>query len=188
MKILSIVAFAVVAAIQLYVPASMILDREKIITDGKMLKFKTAPVDPSDPFRGKYIDLEFKATEYKLQNSDEEWQSDENVYVQLKKDEEGYAHIQGISKVKPAEGLFVKGSIQYMIPYENPEKLVIQYPFDRYYMEESKAYDAELTYLETVSDTSGVTYALVHVLDGEAVLTDVLIDDISILELIQIKN
>ena len=62
--------------------------------------------------------------------------------------------------------------------------LAIDYPFDRYYMEESKAYDAELTYRKSQLDTSQIAYALVSIKDGEAVLKDVLINGVSIREIV----
>ena len=52
MKILLSV-FILVALVQLFVPAKMILDREDILDMGKEYKFKTEPIDPNDPFRGK---------------------------------------------------------------------------------------------------------------------------------------
>ncbi len=35
---------------QLYVPASMIFRNERVIREGTAFKFKTAPIDPNDPF------------------------------------------------------------------------------------------------------------------------------------------
>ncbi|HMB62545.1 MAG TPA: hypothetical protein VKN36_05700, partial [Eudoraea sp.] len=62
------------------------------------------------------------------------------------------------------------------------------YPFDRFYMEESKANEAELTYRQSQRDTSKITYALVRIKNGEAVLKDVMIDGISIRELVKTKE
>ncbi|MBD3630845.1 GDYXXLXY domain-containing protein [Cyclobacterium sp.] len=49
--------FVLIALLQLYLPAKMILDREDILHKGKEYKFKTQPIDPNDPFRGKFIAL-----------------------------------------------------------------------------------------------------------------------------------
>ena len=54
-----IVLFVLVALAQLYVPAKMIWDQEDVLKNGSEYKFKTDPVDPNDPFRGKYITLSF---------------------------------------------------------------------------------------------------------------------------------
>jgi len=47
-----ILIFALVALAQLYVPAKMVWNQESILEEGTEYKFKTAPVDPNDPFRG----------------------------------------------------------------------------------------------------------------------------------------
>ena len=52
-------------------------------------------------------------------------------------------------------------------------------------MEESKAYEAELTYRQSQRDTTKLTYALVSIKNGDAVLKDVLIDGISIKEIVE---
>jgi hypothetical protein len=52
-------------------------------------------------------------------------------------------------------------------------------------MEESKAYDAELAYRESVIDTTQIAYGLVAVKDGDAVLKDVMIDGVSIGEIVK---
>ena len=49
-------------------------------------------------------------------------------------------------------------------------------------MEESKAYNAELAYNESASDTNNITYALVSIRNGNAVVKDVIINGISIVQ------
>ena len=53
--------FILVALLQLFVPANMIWQEEGTIQEGTEFHFKVAPVDPNDPFRGKYISLAFEA-------------------------------------------------------------------------------------------------------------------------------
>ena len=67
---------------------------------------------------------------------------------------------------------------------------MVDYYFNRYYMDEFKAADAEKIYRESNRDTSKETYSLVNIKDGEAVLTDVVIDGISIKNIVEnsIKN
>ena len=64
-------------------------------------------------------------------------------------------------------------------------KISIDYPFDTYYMEESKAYDAELTYQRSQLDSTQITFALVHIKNGKAVLKNVLIDGVPIREIVK---
>ena len=57
-------------------------------------------------------------------------------------------------------------------------------PFDRNYMEESKAEAAKKAYQRSLADTSKVAYALVSIKDREVVLQDVLIDGVSIKDIV----
>ncbi|HLV93508.1 MAG TPA: GDYXXLXY domain-containing protein [Aequorivita sp.] len=178
-----ITVFVIVAIIQLAVPAKMIWDKESILKTGKEFKFETAPVDPSDPFRGKYITLEFKENSYKIQ-SGSEWQEGEEVYVILNTNSKGFATIKDLSKAKPDEGLdYVKATIQY-ITGPLLDNVIVSYPFDRFYMEESKAYEAEKAYNETQLDSIKTTYALVNIKKGNAALKDVMIDGVSIIDIV----
>ncbi len=181
--------FILLALVQLFVPAKMILDREDILKTGKEFKFRTAPIDPNDPFRGKYITLSFSNTTFDVQDGDE-WNRDEDVYVLLKEDIEGFAIIKSVSKDKPSEKQdFVKAKIRnggWKFNFNN--NITIDYPFDRYYMEESKAYDAELAYRDAQINEDNITYALVSIKDGDAVLKDVFINDVSIKEIVKAKQ
>jgi uncharacterized membrane-anchored protein len=179
-KIIILALFIIVALIQLFVPAKMVFDREKILNQGVEYKFKTKPIDPYDVFRGKYISLVYRE-DVCLVKFPLEWKRNETVYVILSVNKEGYAKIKSISKKKPINTkAFVKARVSSV--YESTGQVYVNYPFSRYYMEESKAYDAELAYNEVIRDTSLTTYSLVKVLDGESVLKDVMIDDVSILE------
>ena len=86
-------AFILVALVQLYVPSKMILHREEILDTGKEYKFKTAPIDPTDPFRGKYITLRYDENMVEIQN-EKDWVRGETIYVFLAKDSDGFAKIK----------------------------------------------------------------------------------------------
>jgi uncharacterized membrane-anchored protein len=175
--------FILVAIVQLYVPAKMILDREDILDTGKEYKFKTEPIDPNDPFRGKYITLRYEEDMIEIQN-EADWLSGEIIYVFLAPDNKGFAKIQSVSKENQTNNQdFLKAKVNY-VTGNGSNQLTIDYPFDRYYMEESKAYDAELTYRESQLDTTQIAYAVVSIKDGEAVLKDVLINGVPLREIV----
>ena len=177
--------FIIVAIAQLFVPAKMILDREDVLKTGKEFKFIAAPVDPSDPFRGKYISLNFVENTVGI-NHKKSWVNGEKSYIILTTDENGFAKIKSVTKVKPKEDIdFVTVIIRYDSSSDESDSLVIEYPFDRFYLKESKAQRAELKYRQSIQDSTKVTYASVYVKNGEAVLKDVLIDGISINELLK---
>lgn len=180
-----IIGFILMVAVQLVVPASMIYNAEAIIAKGTEYKFITTPIDPTDPFRGKYITLSYRENRFQIYNP-EEWSTNEIVFVTLTTDENGYAKISSVSKEMPADQQdFVKAKVSYVTNLENEDNyMTISYPFDRYYMEESKASDAETLYLESLRDTNLITYGLVNIKAGEAVLKDVMIDGKSIKEMV----
>ncbi|MGE5394290.1 MAG: GDYXXLXY domain-containing protein [Candidatus Saccharibacteria bacterium] len=182
-----LIAFILVVMAQLYIPAKMILDNEKVLEVGTLFKFRTAPVDPNDPFRGKYIALTFKENSVDI-NDNEQWAMGETIYVSLQVEDNGFAKIESVSKQMPlGHPDVIKAKVRY-VREDVPRKVIIDYPFNRFYMEESKAAEAEKTYRQLIADTTRVTYALVSVKEGEAVLKDVQIDGVSIIGIVNNKQ
>lgn len=172
-------AFICIALVQLYVPGRMIWDREQVLTHGKVYRFKTAPIDPTDPFRGKYIQLSFEAAAHPIEHKDD-WTNGAFIYLTFSEDDSGLAKIKTVSKEEPTDTpYFLKAKVDY-VTYD--DVLMITYPFERFYMEESKAYEAEQEYNLVAQNDTTLTYGLVHILAGSAVLEDVRINNISIQE------
>lgn len=175
-----ILAFVVVALAQLAVVFQMIGQREVVISKGTLFKFKTAPIDPNDPFRGKYISLEFDANRFPVDSTDQ-WNYGDKVFVALEESKDGFASISSINLEAPTNNQpYIQAEVNYM--NFNPSEIFILYPFDRFYMEESKAPEAETVYFESAIDTNSVCWAEVFVLNGKAVISDVKIDGVSIVE------
>lgn len=188
MKNIKFYLFIVLALIQLYIPAQMIWGQESILNEGKAFKFRTAPIDPNDPFRGKYIWLDYEANEYKYsQSKDIEWQREETIFVHIENDDDGFVKVIGVSKEPPSDGTnYVKAIVDYFSNIKNQYPTVhIHYPFDRFYMEESKAYEAELTYQKAQRDSTQIAYGLVYIKDGNAVLENVILNGIPIKEVVK---
>jgi uncharacterized membrane-anchored protein len=162
--------------LQLWTPAAMIRNRENVLSSGKVFKFRSAPVDPGDPFRGKFITLNFRDNSY-IQSRGVKWLAGEDVFVQLDKDSAGYAHIHSLHKKAPANGTdYIKATISYT-SNETDGKVYIDWPFLRFYMEEGKAAGAEKAYNRSLADSSKITYASVKVKNGDAVLENVFINE-----------
>lgn len=186
MRILLIGIFVLMVAAQWLVPAKMIYDHEVILTSGTPYKFRTAPVDPADPFRGKYITLNFAETSIGIVDPTE-WEGAEYVYVSVENDSAGFAHISAVSMYEPENADYIKADVSYVSTYE-PYTLQFRYPFDRLYLEESKAAEAERQYWSSRTDSTQVTYAIVYVKQGEAALKDVMINDRSIVDIVSEIN
>ena len=182
-KKILVAVFILVAMVQLLVPAGMIFEREDILNSGREFKFETAPVDPNDPFRGKYLTLQYKENIVQLQH-DTNWVSGETVYVILKADSSGFAKIHTVSRTKPTGSSdFVSAKVSYVNLTDNDKTMVVAYPFDRFYMEESIAPAADKVFTESRFDSLQHVYALVSVKNGQAVLKDVMIDGVSLVEI-----
>ncbi len=170
------ICFGLLVLLQLYTPAAMIWNREAVLKTGKAFKFKSAPVDPNDPFRGKYIVLSFAENSFKL-NAPANWESGETIYVLLGNDSAGFAKIISVQAAKPLAGAdFIKATVNYFSG-SGTKEVFIEWLFSRFYMEESKAYNAEQEYIKSSADSSSITYALVKVKNGDAVLENVFIND-----------
>ncbi|RDC64294.1 GDYXXLXY domain-containing protein [Adhaeribacter pallidiroseus] len=183
-KKIALFTFLLVALAQVYVPASMILNQEKVWRTGKEYKFKTAPIDPSDPFQGKYITLSFAENRIKIPKN-ENWLPGEFAYVSVITDSAGFAKIKAISKKEPATNAdYFKATVSY-VTEDEPNQVIIDFPFDRYYLEESKAADAEQLYRQAQNDTTQTAYALVSIKNGRAVIKDVLVGETTIRELVK---
>lgn len=181
-----LIAFAITALVQLFVPMKMIFDYNITEKEGTVYNFKAEPVDPYDPFRGKYVTLAY--TMESLTVKDTAWESGKTVYISLKKDKDGFAVADNVSADKlEKETDYVSAEVFYYNKHD--KNLRVTLPFNRYYMEESKAPEAEAAYREYTTSLKDFkpAYAVVAVKDGNAVLTDVIIDGMPIKEYVE-KN
>lgn len=182
MKKLLLLGFIVLALAQWIIPAKTIWDREKALRQGAAFKFRTEPVDPTHPFKGKYIFLNFK--EDVFLTSDNFLAGDE-VNVSVIADDSGFAKIQDVALEKPFHPNYFRARISYVSKEEKGIELHLEYPFHEFYMEEFKAPRAETIYRNSSADSTQKTYALVRILKGTAVIQDVFINDIPIRQLIK---
>lgn len=174
--------FVVVVLAQLYVPAQMIFDQENTIARGTAYKFRTQPVDPSDPFKGKYIYLNYDINS--APSNDTTWVTNAPLYVTLKTDSLGFAMVKDVSKVDPKHGDYIKSKVDWYNSYD--KNVTFSFPFNEFYMNETKAYDAELAHAQAQLDSlPNNTYALVYILNGKAVLENVFINDIPIADYVE---
>ncbi len=184
MRKLILILLFLLFAVQLSVPARMIFQQEDTIQEGTAYKFKTRPIDPTDPFRGKYITLNYELNSFETTEDWEEYRGP--VFVYLGMDEAGFAKATAVSKTQlDIDQDFVEAESNY-----NYGKTVhFRLPFNRFYMNEHKAYDAEVSVRETQLDTTKICYGLVYVKDRTAVLDNVFIDDIPIQQFVdQFQN
>ncbi len=191
MKKILLIVFVIMLVLQWAVPAGMIWQKIEVLYNGKIFHFRTRPVDPSHPFKGRYIILNYEAGTYATTHLDSTLSGyEQEIYVLLTKDKYGFAEVQQLAKSKPQNTAdFVKASIAYIDRKENDSAIVeIDFPFSEFYMDEFKAPKAETAYRESTIDSTQKTYAVVSVLNGDAVVKDVMINNKPIRQVVKEMN
>ena len=157
--------FSVLVILQIATPASMILKRESVLKHGQEFRFKTAPVDPYDAFRGRYVALRIEDNEV-IRPAGIKLIPEQKVYAHITVDEYGVAHISSISISRPSAQAYILAKVWYV----DGNKVRLSFPIDRYYMEETAAPRAERFYRDHSSQKKQDAYVTVKVKDGFAVV------------------
>ena len=164
MKKLPLIIFIVVALAQISVPASMIWKRQQTLREGRLWKFRTAPVDPVDAMRGRYLSLRFDAEEFPRL----EPLPGDDLYVTLKEDPDGFAVVDQVSDT-PIDG-------DHVVRVENygsyDGKARVHFSFDRFWVTEPNALAAEQAYASHSSRERKDAYVAVRVTPGDAAIEE----------------
>ena len=174
--------FLALALTQLAMPLGQIWKYEDVLKTGRLYKFRTAPVDPYDAFRGKYVALNYAGSETKLREGDKIHYRGP-AYVALRQDENGFVQFGELSAEPPPTGDYVRVEYQYRDRF--------RLPFDKFFMEENKAPQAERAYRlygNRRSQANGRTYVTVRIKGGRGVIEDLYIEDKPIREFVRMMS
>lgn len=164
-KTLLVILFACFSLVVIAVPISMIFQQEKVLKVGQEFRFKTAPIDPFDAFRGRYVALRLEQSQItKPKNLN--LANGQKIYALITVDPEGFAKFSGISLTEPKGAAYLKAHVQYAWK----DKLNLDLPIDRYYMEENKAPAAETLYRKHSVLKKQDAYVVVAIDKGVAVV------------------
>lgn len=158
-----VAAYAALAAIQIAVPLFMVAQREATLRHGRAYRFRTEPVDPADAFRGRYVQLDFGARRTRLPGA-ARYEHGQRLYAQLGEDEQGFARITSLSGTRPSTGDWLRVRMGYSSD--------VMLPFDRYYMNERLAPQAETLYREHNRQGRRDAHAVVRVRGNSAALEE----------------
>ncbi|MES2596950.1 MAG: GDYXXLXY domain-containing protein [Verrucomicrobiota bacterium] len=179
MKSLPIIIFAITALAQWGAPLSQIWTYEGVLTKGTLIRVKCAAPDPYDPLRGRYLAVRPEQTNVPLPEGMEA--PDEQMgYVSITTGADGLATLSSLSFTKPTSGdyLYVRVHSSY------DRQASIDWPFERYYLNEELAPEADEWFAENIRNTKGII-AEVRVLNGRAVLADLTLDGKPFREILQ---
>jgi len=175
--------FCAVALIQISTPLSMIAKRESVLRVGEQFRFKTAPVDPYDAFRGRYVALAIVENTAPAPQG-VKFNYGDKVYALISVDEEGFANFSEARAVRPKNGAYIEAEVDNIYP----SGVLLGLPIDRYYMEEEAAPAAERLYRAHSRRGKQDAYILVRVKDGLAVIEALYVGDKPIEEALKSFN
>lgn len=170
MKRIAVFVFVLVAIAQLSVPAAMVWKRHQTFRAGRVWKLRTAPVDPEDALRGRYISLRFAIEEFPSVDTPG-WKNP--VYVVLKEDADGFAAVDHLSN-EPVSG----DNVVQAAPngyWEGKQHIV--FPFGQYWVTEKIAPQAETAYWNNSTRKNPNAYVTLRVRNGDAALEQLYINN-----------
>ncbi len=174
--------FAVLALIQLAVPGLMIHQWEATLREGREYRFRTAPVDPYDAFRGRYVAL-------RMESNSVAWAGlpiprGQRVFVQLEEGADGFARLASLSLERPGD----EGYVEVVVRRCYDKEVLLNLPFDRYYMKESLAPEAEKAYFRAAAHSNRTAHVQVRVRKGKAVIEELYIEGVPVGDYVRNKQ
>ena len=189
--------FAFAACIVL-IPLYVAVNSQNILNSGKLYKFKPMAYDPFDPFRGKFLRVNYQTNSIPTTFDFEEG---EMAYVSIGVDKEGYAFFEEAFKVPPKDKDYVKSSVEWSgvndlllreienasdsdnfdlesIDTRSSINIKITDNMNKYFINEDDALKAEKVFLKERENI----HIGVRILDGEVRLEDIYVSDKPILD------
>lgn len=176
--------FSCLVLLQIATPLSMIMKRESALKDGTLFLFKTAPVDPYDAFRGRYVILQIRENRVPHPQPDLKLEHGQKVYAQIVVDKDGFAKITKVTTQRPKGIPYLSAQIGYRLA----EEVIVDLPIDRYYMEEKAALRAEKIYREHSRQDKRDAYVTVKIKDGFGVVEGLYVGGQKIEDLIKAEG
>jgi len=167
----------VAAAAQWLVPAGMIFRREQALRHGETFRFRVAPVDPYDAFRGRYVALNPEAA---VAPTAHRFRRNQPLYLLLENDAEGFARLAEAAPKPRREGVWMRAraarenDTHWRQAGTKPASAVhAALPFDRFYMDEASAPRAERIYQRSARSSAWIQVRINRHL---AVIEDLFVD------------
>jgi uncharacterized membrane-anchored protein len=177
MKNLRLIVFILVALAQLAVPASIVWKRGETLRYGRVWKFKSEPIDPIDAIRGRYVALRLEAEKaFESPEPSREFAPESQVYATLKEDENGFARVDKVSATKTTN----EDVIEVQMGYWSGGWQRVRFPFDKLWVAETIAPQAEQAYRENTRRGNENAYVTVRVRNGDAALEQLYINNQSL--------
>ncbi len=170
MKAFSLIVFGVAVLAQWAAPLSQIWTYEDTLAHGALIKLKCSAPDPYDPLRGRFLAVLPEQQSVEVPR-DMKLEKDMSVYGLITTGPDGLATLASLTLTPPTRGDYVRVKVRYR---QGPTA-TIDWPFDRFYVNEKLAPEADKWFAENIRSDQGIV-AEVRVLNGRAVLQDLSLD------------
>ena len=169
--------FALVVLAQLFVPCLMISSKADIALTGKEFRFKIVNNHAGTSINGNYLWFRFVEDKYRVTDK-KEWERSQTVFVRFAKDTLGFARIQSVSKLKPADSFdWVKA--RAFLNYKDSTSLQLIYPFNNYYVENANLKEIEGMASQKLNDSTRVISLKVNIRENQFMVNDLMVDNVS---------
>lgn len=160
------IVFAIGCLLQWAAPLMQISGYEKVIAHGVLVSFRCQAPDPYDMLRGRYLAVRVLPDSFDVA-AESKFERGERLFALLETGTDGLVVLKNLTREQPTAGTFVK----VKCGYSYGGSVRIEWPFDRFYLNENLAPRADEWYRNNVRTPNAVT-AEVRVLNGRAVLVD----------------
>jgi hypothetical protein len=176
---IKIYLFLIVVIVQLAVPSMMILNYENILNNGKIYKFELVTLIPKDTFRNKSPYIYFKESAFK-NDTTKKWKRGEEIYVWIAKNStDNFIQFNKISREFPNSIDFIKANISSI----KDDSIALSFPFDKYIEVEPNLSKIKTLFKSSSTDSTFKCYALVSIINGTALISDVVFNNKPIKEI-----
>lgn len=183
------------AALIIAVPLYITFSSEDILENGTYYKFRLQGRDPFDPFRGKYLRLNYDFDRLPM---DTKVKDGDEVYASIKVGDDGFAYFEKAYRKPPPNGDCLKVKVKYSSESGNRDRrrisvrnrsverdnesyyVVIEIPkhMGKYFINEDYATKGEIA----LRANANKAYVGIRVLDGECRMEDLYIDGVPFME------
>lgn len=191
---LKLALLGTLALLQIGVTASSILKYESTLRTGVLYRIPTMPIDPADPFRGRYVAVRPAIT---MRNPIapetidvlERMQNGEKGYVVLASDDTGFARAAAVVREPPPQGDYLEIAHAWPEWEESRQPntpstrvgFTLLFSFDRYYMNDAAAPQAQQRAAEAArTRNESRTWLAVRVRNGVGVIEGLFVDGVPI--------
>lgn len=171
-RLLTLLLIAV-AALHFGALASRVAGLESVLTTGERHLFRAAPVDPVDYFSGRYVAINLQDVEFATdENFRESHHYDEKYWIAIERGEDGFSRFAAIvDENHPGAKVMARAW-----PTDK-NKVRVDPPFSRFYMNEKLAPLAEAAYNRSARrDGPRDAWVAVRIKDGMGVIEELYVN------------